>query len=315
MELPRLHGIVPPVATPLLPDGSLDVTALENLIEFQIEAGVHGLWILGTTARFDLLGDDTQREIADVAIETAAGRLPMVLNVSDQGTRRTLLHARMFDDLAYDYYAVLPPWYQPMTPGEVMDYFRALADELARPVVIYNAPWVCNQLSFDQLRRLAEHPRIVGCKDVCPSLFRTLDWSVKERRGQDFSYLHGNDLLGLSTDLGADGFVISLANPFPELAVALWEAVRAGNSERAFRLQSQFTRLARLTGFGPNLACLDVACRHRGLLKSMLPRPLRALEADKADAVIEVMDSVGVQPEEGDPSPRSMRPRREKAVT
>ena len=64
----------------------------------------------------------------------------------------------MFDDLPYDYYAALPPWYQPMTGGEVTDYFHVLADRLSRPLVIYNAPWVCNQLSFDHLRHAGRAP-------------------------------------------------------------------------------------------------------------------------------------------------------------
>ena len=248
MDLPRLHGIVPPLPTPLHADETIDLRALAHLVDFQLDAGVHGLWILGTTARFDLIPDARQRLIAEMAAEAAAGRVPLVLNVSDQGTERTLTRARMFDDLPYDYYAALPPWYQPMTPAEVTDYFLALADRLARPLVIYNAPWVCNQFSFKHLRQLAEHPRIVGCKDVSPSLSRTLDWPADERRRLGFSYLHGTDLVGLSTELGADGFVTSLAEPFPELAVALWDAARADDAERAFRLQAQFSRLARVTG-------------------------------------------------------------------
>jgi dihydrodipicolinate synthase/N-acetylneuraminate lyase len=296
MELPRLHGIVPPLPTPLNADESIDLGALEDLIEFQIRAGVHGLWILGTTARFDLIPDARWRSIAELAAESTAGRVPLVLNVSDQGTQRTLARARMFDDLPYDYYAALPPWYQPMTAGEVTDYFHALADTLARPLVIYNAPWVCNQLSFKHLRQLAEHPRIVGCKDVGPSLSRTLDWPEADRRRLGFSYLHGNDLIGLSTELGADGFVTSLANPFPEIAVALWDAARNRDHERTFELQAQFSRLAQITGFGPPLACLEVACRHRRLLQRMLPAPLRALDAETARRVEEVLDRVGVFP-------------------
>jgi 4-hydroxy-tetrahydrodipicolinate synthase len=220
-----------------------------------------------------------------------------VLNVSDQGTARTLERARMFDDLPYDYYAALPPWYQAMTPGEVADYFQTLADRLSRPLVIYNAPWVCNQLGFAQLRQLAEHPRIVGCKDVCPSLSRPLDWPRAERFEQGFSYLHGTDLLALSTELGADGFVTSLSNPLPELAVAIWDAARGDDADRAFRLQAQFSRLARATGFGPMLACLEAMCRHRGLLDRMLPAPLRSLDSETTRRVCAVMDSVGVDPE------------------
>lgn len=296
MDLPRLHGIVPPLATPLKADGSLDEAALARFVEAQLAAGVHGLWVLGTTARFDLLTDDRQRRIAEIVAEVARGRVPLVLNVSDMGTDRTLARASLFDDLPYDYYAALPPWYQPMTVGEVDDYYRALADRLKHPVVIYNAPWICNQISFAHLRQLAEHPRIVGCKDVNPSLSRTLDWPVAERRGMNFSYLHGYDLMALSTELGADGFVSALSNPLPELTVTLWEAARAGDHARASRLQSQLTRLARLTGFGPMHACLEALCRHRGYFDRMLPPPLRSLDPETARRIGDSADAVGVLP-------------------
>ena len=296
MDLPRLHGIIPPLATPLKLDGSLDEEALSRLVEFQIGAGVHGLWVLGTTARFDLLTDSMHRRVAEVVATQAAGRLPLVLNVSDMGTQRTQARASTSDDLPYDYYAALPPWYQPMACGEVIDYFTSLADTLAKPLVIYNAPWICNQLSFEHLRQLAQHPRIVGCKDVSPSLTRTLDWPTAERRALGFSYLHGFDQLALSTELGADGFVSALANPLPELSVAIWDAARLDDAERAFRLQAQHTRLARVTGFGPMLACLEVLCRHRGLLQRMLPPPLRSLDPEPARRVVDIAEVVGVLP-------------------
>ena len=187
MEFPPLHGIVPPLPTPLKADGSLDEAALTKMVDFLIGAGVHGLWVLGTTARFDLLTDDRQRRIAEIVSTAAGGRVPLVLNVSDMGTDRTLARAGLFTDLPYDYYAVLPPWYQPITSSELTEYYQTLADRLAAPVVVYNAPWICNQLSFAQMRRLAEHPRIVGCKDVSPSLYRTLDWPISERRRMNFS--------------------------------------------------------------------------------------------------------------------------------
>src|SRR4051794_17523514 len=114
MDLPRLHGIVPPLPTPLRDDASVDAPALAKLIDFQLRAGVHGLWVLGTTARFELLGDGQLREVAEAVAAAAGGRVPLVLNVSDMGTARTLERAKRFDDLPYDYYAVLPPWYLPM---------------------------------------------------------------------------------------------------------------------------------------------------------------------------------------------------------
>ena len=107
MERPRLHGIIPPMPTPLNDDETIDLEALAHLVNFQIEGGVHGLWVLGTTARFDLIPDSRQRQVAETVASVAAGRVPLVLNVSDQGTERTVEHAKMFDDLPYDYYAAL----------------------------------------------------------------------------------------------------------------------------------------------------------------------------------------------------------------
>ena len=297
MDLPHLHGIVPPLATPIDRDESVDAKALVGLVETLVGAGVHGLWVMGTTARFDLVTDQGARLVAETVAEAADGRVPLVLNVSDMGTRRTLDRAARMDDLPFDYYAALPPWYQPLAPGEVLAYFQSLADDLSRPLVIYNAPWVCNQLSFEQLRTLAEHPRIVGVKDVCPSLFRTQDWSVDDRRDRGFTYLHGSDLIGTSTALGADGFVPALGNAFPELCVALWDAGRAGDDARAFRLQTQLTRLARIMSFGPMLACLEAACRHRGLLERMLPAPMASLDGSTARRVVEAIEAVGYLPE------------------
>ncbi len=297
MELPPLHGIITPLATPLKADGSLDEAALAKLVESQIGAGVHGLWVLGTTARFDLLADDRRRRIAEIVATTAAGRVPLVLNVSDMGTDRTLARANSLADLPYDYLAALPPWYQPMTKPEVTDYFQTLADKLPRPLVIYNAPWICNELPFDQLQQLAEHPRIVGCKDVSPSLSRTLDWPVAERRRMDFAYLHGNDQLALSTTFGADGFVSAMSNPLPELCVALWDAARSDDPARAFQLQVQLSQFVRVVGFGPMLACVEVLCRHRGFVDRMLPPPLRSLDPETARRIVDVAELLGVVPQ------------------
>ena len=291
-----LRGLVPPLPTPLTVEEKLDEAAFARLVAFHIEAGVHGLWILGTTSRFDQITERDARKVAEIAVQTNAGRVPLVLNISEGGTRRTLERASRFDDLAYDYYAALPPWYQPLSPGEVMDYFRALADGLSRPLIIYNAPWICNQLSFENLRKLGEHPRIVGCKDVTPDLFRTVNWPRAERQQQGFQYLLGNDLLANSIDLGADGFVSALADAFPEVAVAIWNAMERRDFASAFRLQTQFSLLGRATNLGSMLGCLEVAMKHRGLLDRMLPAPYRSLDEAGAKLVIEAIESAGMTP-------------------
>lgn len=295
--LPHLHGIVPPLATPLRDDETIDVEGLERLVEAQIQGGSHALWILGTTAKFDMVTDSAQRVVAETVAEVTAGRVPLVLNVSDLSTKRTLEKAKRFDDLPYEYYTALPTWYLPMQAGEIEDYFLKLADGLSRPLVIYNAPWVCNQLTLSQLRKLAEHPRIAGVKDVHNGLFHTLNWDAPERRRQEFTYLHGCDLIANSVAVGADGFVPAMGNAFPELCVALWDASRAGDAERAYRLQTQVTRIGRVLATHPGLACLEAACRHRGYFNRMLPSPLRSLNEAEARKVVDAIEEIGILPE------------------
>lgn len=291
-----LRGIIPPIPTPLASDETIDLDGLRRLIELNLDAGVHALWVLGTTGRFELLSDAEQRRLAEQAAEIVAGRVPLVLNVSDMGTKRTLERAGLFDDLPYEAYAILPPWYREHTRRELLDYFTRLADELAKPVVIYNAPWVCNMLTFDELRRLAEHPRIVGVKDVTPSLTRCLLWSRAERERLGFSYLHASPFFQLSTELGYDGFVAGLCGLFPELAVTTWDAVADGDIELASRCQTQVMRLSLLFSYGPETACLEAAFRHRGICDCLAAHPQSSLDEAAARKITELLDSVGVLP-------------------
>jgi 4-hydroxy-tetrahydrodipicolinate synthase len=123
-----------------------------------------------------------------------------------------------------------------------------------------------------------------------------VEWTRSERRDLDFTYLHGSDLIQLSTELGADGFVSALSNALPELAVEIWNAALSQDFERASRLQSQFSRIAAATSFGSMHACLEVIHRERGLLRRMLPSPLRALDPESARRVAELVHAVGFLP-------------------
>jgi len=288
-----IRGIIPPIPTPLTDDELLDLPSLRRLLELNIAAGVHGLWVLGTTGRFDLVTDVEQRRVAEQVTEIVAGRVPLILNVSEMGTRRVLDKAAQFDDLPFDAYAVLSPWYRPMKRTELADFFRRLADELSRPLFIYNAPWVCNALTFDHIRELAEHPRIVGVKDVTPSLVRPVSWPPVARESRGFSYLLGSYLISTAASLGADGFVTGLSGVFPELCVAAWDAARRGDDVEAARLDRILVKLAAAMESGSELACLEVMFRYRGLGNRISAAPQSQLDPGATKNLIATVKESG----------------------
>lgn len=290
-----LCGVLVPIPTPLTGTGDIDTAALARLVAHNVDSGVDGLWLLGTIGRFDLVRDGQQRRLVEAVCEMIAGRTHLVVNVSDLGTARTIERAQLFKDLPIDAYAALPPWFRPYLPGELLDYFRQLADGLPRPLVLYNATWTCNALSLEQMKALAAHERIVGVKDTDQGLSRMQNWPVADRRAAGFSYMHATHLLATSVRLGSDGVAGGLTGVVPELAVAIWRATQDGNHATADRLQSLFLKLARAVDLGPDVACLEVLFRARDLCSRMSASPQHELARQTTILVQQVLDEVLVE--------------------
>lgn len=289
-----IQGIVPPIPTPLNADETLDEDATARIVELHVNGGVDAIWVLGTAGRFDMVTDRVQRRFAELVATLVNGRVPLVLNVSDMGTRRTLEKAARFDDLPYDAYAALCPWYQAIPSEHITGFFHRLADELSRPLLIYNAPWIVNQLSFDHLRKLAEHPRIIGAKDVTEQYSRSLVWTRAERQALGFSYLCGAVFISTSATLGADGSVTGVSGIFPELCVAIWKAAQNGNHAEAARLQRQFIVLSTAFDVAYHVSAMQVMCRHRGLGRFIAGHPFTTLDEATAEKILAIVQESGV---------------------
>src|SRR5438552_7293830 len=111
IDLERLHGIVPPILTPIRSDESIDLGSMKRLIEFQLGEGVHGIWVLGTTGEFASFSRRERAEAVETAVGTVAGRVPVVANISDAATRLAIEHARDAKEAGADAIALLPPYY------------------------------------------------------------------------------------------------------------------------------------------------------------------------------------------------------------
>jgi len=161
-----LHGIVPPMITPLTGRDTLDVAGLERLIEYIIKGGVHGLFILGTSGEAPSLSYKLRRELIERTCRQVKGRIPVLVGVTDTSFVESVNMARHAADSGA-YAAVLaPPYYFPSGQPELAEYIERLMAEMPLPVFLYNMPMMTKMvIEPETIRRLSSQSRIIGIKD------------------------------------------------------------------------------------------------------------------------------------------------------
>lgn len=246
-EMPvPLRGIIPPMVTPLRERDVLDREGLERLIEHILAGGVHGLFILGTTGEGPSLAYRTRQQLIEATCEQVAGRVPVLVGITDSSFVESVNLAEFAADAGAQAVVLAPPFYYPISQGELENYVRRMASALPLPVFLYNMP-SHTKVSFgvETLRRLIDHPNIAGLKDSSGEMVYFHEVLRVARQRPDFSLLIGPEqLLADAILLGGDGGVSGGANVFPKLYVDLYDAAAGGHLRQAQALHSQVMRVA-----------------------------------------------------------------------
>ena len=232
-----LQGIIPPMVTPFAEDESLDEAALQREVRWLIEeAGVHGLAVGGSTGEGHTLSTEELRQCVGAALDAAAGRVPVVAGVIVDSTRQALEKALALADLDLAGLQVTPVHYLFRPDDDSMfRHFAALADATSLPVIIYNVvPWsYCSPQLL--ARMLREIEGVIGVKQSAGDMKLLADLLLLA--GDDGAILSAVDaLLYPSFCLGAHGAIAAILSAAPERCVALWDAVAAGDHDRALEL-------------------------------------------------------------------------------
>jgi 4-hydroxy-tetrahydrodipicolinate synthase len=174
------HGVFPYLVSPISPDGRVRTDILGRLVEDLIAAGVHGLTPLGSTGEFAYLDSGQRETVVTATVEAAAGRVPVVAGVASTTTAGAVAQARAYERLGVDGILAILEAYFPLKDPQIEAYFRAVADAVGVPVVLYTNPqFQRSDLSLDVIARLAEHPRIGYLKDASTNTGRLL--SIRNR--------------------------------------------------------------------------------------------------------------------------------------
>ncbi|MEU3514066.1 dihydrodipicolinate synthase family protein [Streptomyces sp. NPDC006654] len=253
MTLPTpLTGVVPPLCTPLTPDREVDVRSLDRLVDRLTQAGVDGLFVLGSTSEAAYLTDRQRRLVTETVVSRAGGRLPVLAGVIDMTTPRVLDHVASVTSAGADAVVVTAPFYTRTHPAEIARHLRLVAERSPVPVIAYDIPSaVHTKLPADLVLGLAAEGVLAGLKDSSGDLAGLREVVVGSRGLPGFGALTGSEVtVDSALALGADGVVPGLGNVDPDGYVRLYRLCRAGDWERARAEQERLCGLYRMTGVG-----------------------------------------------------------------
>jgi 4-hydroxy-tetrahydrodipicolinate synthase len=290
----KLHGVLPPMTTPFNVDGDIEIQAVRQQVRFLIAQGAHGLVPGGSTGEGHTLETDELRRIVATVTEEAAGRVPVIAGVIVDSTRQAINKVRAIRDLGVAALQVTPVHYL-FRPDDdhMLQHFRAIADEAAIPIIIYNViPW--SYLSPELLVRIMrEVPGVIGVKQSAGDLKLLADLMIMAPKDK---LIFGaiDALLYPSFALGAHGAISALLAAVPGTIVELWNAVASGNHPRARAIHEGLLPLWNAVS-APNMcSCIKYAQELQGC-PSFLPRaPMPAASAEQREAVRAALRGLGL---------------------
>lgn len=265
-------GLATALVTPFV-DGEVDWKAFRNLVRRQVEAGVDFLVPLGSTAETPCLTDAEKVKILEIAREESNG-LPIVAGAGSNSLTATVQNMRLLDGHGADAYLIVVPFYNKPTQEGLYQYFKAVAEETDRQVILYNVPGrTGTNMKTETTLRLAEIPNVTAVKEASGDLAQIID--IKRQAPEGFTVLSGNDDQTLPLmACGADGVISVASNVAPEQMKALTRAVAASDLKEAIRLNNSLMPLYHACFVESNPIPAKAALSLMGLCRDEMRLPL-----------------------------------------
>ena len=302
----RFAGVIPPVVTPVTAQGDVDLDSLDRVIDHLIGGGSDGLFVLGSSGEVAYLTDAQRDIVLERTVARAAGRVPVLSGVIDTSPNRVIAQARRAQDLGADAVVATCPFYTLNDQPEFADHFRAIAAAVDVPLFAYDVPVRLGgkKLGRDLLVSLGTEGVLAGVKDSSGDdvAFRRLV-AANEAAGHPLALLTGHECVvdGMLL-LGADGMVPGYANVEPALYAELYAAARAGQWERARRIQDRicagfeivFVPQGR-SGDATGVGAFKTAMEALGVIASnTMAFPVKALEGPTKEGIVAVLKRQGL---------------------
>jgi dihydrodipicolinate synthase/N-acetylneuraminate lyase len=247
----RFEGIFTVMLTAYDETGRIDRKAMRGMTRRLVDAGVHGLVVLGSNGECPYLERDLQEAAVESVLEECAGAVPVIVGINERGTEAAVGMARFAKGAGADGVLLALHVFYPLDEDAVFEHYESVCSEVDVPVLFYNFPTHSHlEFSAGRIARVAELKNVVGAKETIFDVGEVK--ALVDAAGPDFSVFTGMCLnLTETMGVGACGAICPLPNIVPEKAVALFDALKAGDTDKAAPLQAEFYTLAPLLASTP----------------------------------------------------------------
>lgn len=290
----NLKGSLVALVTPMKADGAIDDEALGRLVEWHVEAGTEGLVIAGTTGESPTLLRDEHERLIRRVVELANGRVAVIAGTGSNSTEQSLDMSRRAEAAGADALLLVVPYYNKPPQRALAAHFRAVADAVRIPVLLYNVPSrTVVDLLPETVAELATVPNIVGIKEASARLERVS--ALRRLCGPGFILLSGDDATATSFMLaGGDGVISVTANVVPERFRQLCDAARGGDTDAAREQDRELVELNRALFLESNPIPVKWALQRMGRIDTGIRPPLVTLAAEHRPRVEAALEALGV---------------------
>jgi 4-hydroxy-tetrahydrodipicolinate synthase len=262
------------LVTPFARDGAVDEAGVKRLSRRQIEAGIHFLVPCGTTGESPTLTEDERARVVELVVGEARGRVPVLAGAGGYDTMEVIQAARRMQRAGADGILSVTPYYNKPTPEGLYQHYRAIAEAVPLPIVVYNVPGRtgCN-VDPATLVRLSTIPNVVGVKEASGNMTQMCD--VCRAVPEDFLVLSGDDVLTLPLmAVGGRGIISVASNEVPAEMAGMVEAAERGDYVAARRIHNQLQPLLMINFIESNPIPVKSAMASMGLLEEIFRLPM-----------------------------------------
>ncbi len=287
-------GSLVALVTPMQADESVDYAALERLIEFHIEQGTDGIVSVGTTGESATLDHQEHCDVMRFTVDKVAGRVPVIAGTGSNSTREAIELTRCAREMGADAALLVAPYYNKPTQEGLYQHYRAVAEAVALPQILYNVPGrtACDILP-ETVGRLAQIPNIIGIKEATGDLSRVPE--ILRRVESDFMLYTGDDGTAIDFILaGGHGGISVTANVAPKAVHEAYMAALDGNELVAREIDATLRDLHGALFVESNPIPVKWALHEMGLIGEAIRLPLTPLSREHHAAVRAAMEKAGV---------------------